>query len=69
MAEPGLILQQPARLALQRTLRVTARTSGISSSTVTGSDVSLAKTLFEALSPTRRTSMPASSKVWAAYCS
>jgi len=41
----------------------------MSSSTVTGSEVSFAYTLFDALSPTSSTSMPASSKVCAAYCS
>ncbi len=51
------------------TERETARVSGISSSTVTGSEVSLPKTLLLALSPTSSTSMPASSKVAAAYCS
>ena len=51
------------------TERETARVRGSSSSTVTGSEVSLPKTLLEALSPTSSTSTPASSKTWAVYMS
>lgn len=50
-----------ARLAA----RATARVNGINSSTVTGRRVSFPKTLFEALSPPRGSSTPASSNTCA----
>ena len=49
--------------------RATARARGMSSSTVTGRDVSLPNTLLDAESPTSTTSMPASSKICAVYWS
>ena len=49
--------------------RLTARTNGISSSTVTGSVVSYPNTLFAAESPTSRTGMPAASNSPAVYWS
>jgi len=53
----------------RRVDRVTARTSGSSSSTVTAKVESLPNTLLDAESPTSRTGMPASSKITALYMS
>ncbi|MNR53885.1 hypothetical protein D3C85_1739720 [compost metagenome] len=53
----------------RRVQRLTARTSGINSSTVTGSRLSLPNTLLDAESPISSTGIPASSKIAAVYMS